>query len=151
MRKQIAAPAQAQPATKLLETRLAEPGLGTMLPWLAVGMLAVLLVVPLWPVLFLAIVLLLVTLTPFVVGFKVLATLLHRSGVPARHACIRPTHVTSTEVSNGTPYLDAGKRSRLSTEFRSVAKGVAVRKFALNNNRPISSKLEPLGEPVRPR
>jgi len=46
-----------------------------MLVWLAVGPAALLLVVFLWPVLLVALVLLLVGLTPFVVGLKVLATL----------------------------------------------------------------------------
>jgi len=75
--KQIGPPAQAQPAPKFLQTDLEEPSIGPLLAWLAMGPLALLLVVFLWPVLFVAVVLLLVGLTPFVVGFKLLATLRH--------------------------------------------------------------------------
>jgi len=73
--KQIGPPARPQPAPQPLQTRLEEPGLWAMLVWLAVGPAALLLVVFLWPVLLVALVLLLVGLTPFVVGLKVLATL----------------------------------------------------------------------------
>jgi hypothetical protein len=45
------------------------------LVWLVVGPLALPLAVFLWPVLFVALVLLLVGLTPLVIGAKVLATL----------------------------------------------------------------------------
>jgi len=79
--KQIGPLAQAQPPPKLLQTHLEEPCLGPLLVWLAVGPLVLLLVVFLWPILFVAVVLLLVGLTPFVVGLKVLATLRH-----GRHA-----------------------------------------------------------------
>ena len=73
--KQISPPAQAQPPPRLLQTRPEELGLVPLLAWLAIGPLALLLVVFLWPVLFVAVVLLLVGLTPVVGAVKVLATL----------------------------------------------------------------------------
>jgi hypothetical protein len=81
--KQSGPPPRVQSAPKLLETGVTEPGLGKgMLAWLPVVPLA-LLAVPLWPLLFVALVLLLLGLTPFVLGLKLLATL--RRGLrPAR-------------------------------------------------------------------
>jgi len=78
--QQIGSPAQAQTAPKLLQTGFEEHGIKAMLSSLAVVPLA-LAAVFLWPVLFVALVLLLVGLTPFVVATRVLAFL--RRGRPA--------------------------------------------------------------------
>jgi len=53
---------------------LDEPGLGARWAWLIV--VPLLLAPLLWPMLFVALVLLLVGLTPFVVGFRALTTLI---------------------------------------------------------------------------
>jgi len=75
--QQIGPSAQAQSAPKLLQTGLEEHGLRAMLTSLAVVPLA-LVAVFLWPVLFMALVLLLVGLTPFVVATRMLAFLKRR-------------------------------------------------------------------------
>jgi len=73
--EQIGCPARAQPAASPGQTPLEEPGAGVALAWLAA--VPLLLAPVLWPVLFVAGVLLLVGLTPFVVGYKLLAALIH--------------------------------------------------------------------------
>jgi len=71
--KQISRPLRAQLVPEFVQTPLEEPGPEAMFAWLLVPL--TLLATFLWPVLFVAVVLLLVGLTPFVVGFKVLAFL----------------------------------------------------------------------------
>jgi len=70
---QIGCSARAQPTPSPGQPSLEGPGLGAILAWLAA--VPLLLAPVLWPVLLVAVVLLLVGLTPFVVGFKVLAAL----------------------------------------------------------------------------
>jgi len=72
--KEIGRPLRAQPTPGLVQIRQQEHGPEVMFAWLLVPL--ALLATVLWPVLFAAVVLLVVGLTPFVVGFKVLTFLI---------------------------------------------------------------------------